>query len=216
MRWRSRFSRSRHAHERRSKSTQDSWNGEYEKERSGGGTRLARSSGGRVVADIRRVGVLGAGLMGSGIAEVCAKAGYEVVVREVDETALAAGRRRIENSLSKAIERGKLDAEARRRDPLAAALLLFTRRNLFFGSRPRGDRREPRRQARGVQGARRAVRAARDLLLEHVVAHDRRDGGRHRAAGPLRRAALLQPRPRHEARGGRAGDRDVRRDGRRA
>ena len=46
--------------------------------------------------DIRRVGVLGAGLMGSGIAEVCAKSGYDVVVREVDETALGAGRRRIE------------------------------------------------------------------------------------------------------------------------
>jgi 3-hydroxybutyryl-CoA dehydrogenase len=59
---------------------------------------------------IHTVGVLGAGLMGSGIAEVCAKAGYSVVVREVDEKALAAGRRRIENSLSKAIERGKLTA----------------------------------------------------------------------------------------------------------
>ena len=62
------------------------------------------------MSEIRRVGVLGAGLMGSGIAEVCAKAGFDVVVREVDETALAAGRRRIENSLSKAIERGKLGA----------------------------------------------------------------------------------------------------------
>ncbi len=48
--------------------------------------------------------------MGSGIAEVCAKAGFSVVVREVDETALAAGRRRIENSLSRAIERAKLTA----------------------------------------------------------------------------------------------------------
>ena len=60
---------------------------------------------------IRKVGVIGAGLMGSGIAEVCAKVGFDVVVREVDEKALAAGRRRIEQSLSKAIERGKLDAK---------------------------------------------------------------------------------------------------------
>jgi 3-hydroxybutyryl-CoA dehydrogenase len=64
------------------------------------------------MSEIRSVGVLGAGLMGSGIAEVCAKAGFTVVVREVDQKALDAGRRRIENSLSKAIERGKLDAKA--------------------------------------------------------------------------------------------------------
>jgi 3-hydroxybutyryl-CoA dehydrogenase len=67
------------------------------------------------MSEIRRVGVLGAGLMGSGIAEVCAKAGFTVVVREVDQKALDAGKRRIETSLSKAVERGKLtagDAEA--------------------------------------------------------------------------------------------------------
>src|SRR5450756_12159 len=60
--------------------------------------------------EIRTVGVLGAGLMGSGIAEVCAKAGYETIVREVDAAALEKGKRRIEQSLSRAIERGKLTA----------------------------------------------------------------------------------------------------------
>jgi len=62
------------------------------------------------MSEIRKVGILGAGLMGSGIAEVCAKAGYETIVREVDAAALEKGKRRIESSLSKAIERGKLTA----------------------------------------------------------------------------------------------------------
>ncbi len=57
---------------------------------------------------IRRVGVLGAGLMGSGIAEVCARAGYDTIVREVDDALVKKGIARIEASLSKAVERGKL------------------------------------------------------------------------------------------------------------
>ena len=57
---------------------------------------------------ISKVGVLGAGLMGSGIAEVCAKGGYETVVREVSEELARKGIGRIESSLAKAVERGKL------------------------------------------------------------------------------------------------------------
>jgi 3-hydroxybutyryl-CoA dehydrogenase len=60
---------------------------------------------------VERVGVVGCGLMGSGIAEVCARAGVDVVVREVDEEAVAAGRARIEASLGKAASRGKVSAE---------------------------------------------------------------------------------------------------------
>ncbi len=60
-----------------------------------------------------RIGVVGGGLMGSGIAEVCARAGLDVVVREVNETALAAGRKRIERSLDKAVRSGKLAAADR-------------------------------------------------------------------------------------------------------
>ena len=62
---------------------------------------------------IRKVGVLGAGLMGSGIAEVCAKAGYDTVVREVSDDLVKKGLSRIEGSLGKAVEKGKLAAADR-------------------------------------------------------------------------------------------------------
>jgi 3-hydroxybutyryl-CoA dehydrogenase len=62
---------------------------------------------------IRKVGVLGGGLMGSGIAEVCARAGYDTVVREVSDDLAAKGRGRIEGSLGKAVERGKLPGAER-------------------------------------------------------------------------------------------------------
>ena len=57
---------------------------------------------------IRKVGVLGAGLMGAGIAEVCARAGLDVMVREIDDRAAAAGRARIEASLNRGVRTGKL------------------------------------------------------------------------------------------------------------
>ncbi|WP_191249344.1 3-hydroxybutyryl-CoA dehydrogenase [Amycolatopsis deserti] len=67
--------------------------------------------------DISKVGVVGGGLMGSGIAEVCARAGLDVVVAEVGEAALAAARERIGKSLERAVKAGKLSAE----DSAAAA-----------------------------------------------------------------------------------------------
>ncbi len=63
--------------------------------------------------EITRVGVAGCGLMGSGIAEVCARGGLDVVVREIDDAAAAAGRARIEASLARAVRAGKLDAADR-------------------------------------------------------------------------------------------------------
>ncbi len=62
---------------------------------------------------IKKVGVLGCGLMGSGIAEVCAKAGLPTVVREVNEELLQKGLAKIKASLDKAVEKGKLEAGAR-------------------------------------------------------------------------------------------------------
>jgi 3-hydroxybutyryl-CoA dehydrogenase len=63
-----------------------------------------------LLSDITRVGVIGAGLMGSGIAEVCARAGLDVIVREIDDAAAAAGRARIEKSLDRGLAAGKLTA----------------------------------------------------------------------------------------------------------
>jgi 3-hydroxybutyryl-CoA dehydrogenase len=62
---------------------------------------------------IKKVGVLGCGLMGSGIAEVAARSGYETVVREVTEELVEKGLQKIGGSLGKAVERGKLEASAR-------------------------------------------------------------------------------------------------------
>jgi len=59
---------------------------------------------------IRRVGVVGCGLMGSGIVEVAARAGYDVVVREVTDDLLRAGLGRVEGSMRRGVERGKLAA----------------------------------------------------------------------------------------------------------
>ncbi|MBM3450496.1 MAG: 3-hydroxybutyryl-CoA dehydrogenase [Armatimonadetes bacterium] len=61
--------------------------------------------------NIRKVGVVGCGLMGSGIAEAAARGGYDVLVREVSDDILAAGLRRVEDSMNRSVARQKLTAE---------------------------------------------------------------------------------------------------------
>jgi len=65
--------------------------------------------------EVRKVGVVGCGLMGSGIVEVCARAGLQVTFVEADAERVANGHAMIQRSLSRAEQRGKLDAEARDR-----------------------------------------------------------------------------------------------------
>ena len=76
------------------------------------------------MAEIRRVAVLGCGLMGSGIAEVSAKAGYETWVREIDDALAERGGKAIRKSLDRAVERGKLDAGLR--DQILARIHMTT------------------------------------------------------------------------------------------
>ncbi|MET8657348.1 3-hydroxybutyryl-CoA dehydrogenase [Streptomyces griseus] len=60
-------------------------------------------------ADIRRVGIVGGGQMGAGIAEVCARAGLDTLLCEENGPAATAARERIAVSLERAVQRGKLD-----------------------------------------------------------------------------------------------------------
>ena len=57
--------------------------------------------------EIKKVGVVGCGLMGSGIAQVCAQSGYEVRASEINEDLLAKGLESIKRFLAKSIEKGK-------------------------------------------------------------------------------------------------------------
>lgn len=66
---------------------------------------------------IKKVGIVGCGLMGSGIAQVSADSGYETVVHEVDDKILAKGLNAIEHFLSRSVKKGKL-TEERKRDVL--------------------------------------------------------------------------------------------------
>jgi 3-hydroxybutyryl-CoA dehydrogenase len=59
--------------------------------------------------EIKRVGVVGCGLMGHGIAQVCAQAGYDVVVRELDQEKLDSGLGKITKQLSRAVEKGRME-----------------------------------------------------------------------------------------------------------
>jgi 3-hydroxybutyryl-CoA dehydrogenase len=76
-----------------------------------------------VQQEIQRVGVVGAGLMGSGVAEVCARAGLDVTVLEVSPEACERGRSRLIGSLDRGVRNGKLTEEAR---DVAVAHLSFT------------------------------------------------------------------------------------------
>ena len=59
--------------------------------------------------EIKKVGVRGCGLMGHGITQICAQAGWDVVVREVDQEKLDAGIGKIEKQLGRAVEKGKME-----------------------------------------------------------------------------------------------------------
>lgn len=84
------------------------------------------------MTDIKRVGVLGTGLMGSGIAQVAAVAGFDVIARDLHQDQLTRGRRMVEQSLAKFVEKDQLGAGAR--DEALARLSFTTRLEDLAGS----------------------------------------------------------------------------------
>ena len=76
------------------------------------------------MTDIKKVGVLGCGLMGSGIAQTAATAGFTTIVRDVADPLLEKGRAGIQKSLGKLVEKGKLPGTAR--DQASARLSFVT------------------------------------------------------------------------------------------
>src|SRR5258706_11338574 len=66
-----------------------------------------------MASSIKKIGVLGCGLMGSGIAQVCAQAGFETWILEKAEAQLSQGVKGIEKNLAKLVEKGKLAAAAK-------------------------------------------------------------------------------------------------------
>jgi 3-hydroxybutyryl-CoA dehydrogenase len=71
------------------------------------------SSGGAPTRPVQKIGVIGTGTMASGIVEVCAKSGYDVVFRARGEDKVASVQKKIEGSLDKALQRGKLTEEGK-------------------------------------------------------------------------------------------------------
>ena len=62
------------------------------------------------IGDVRKIAVMGAGTMGAGIAQTCAAAGYDVVMRDIDQKFVDGGFRRIRDPLMKRVEKGKMTA----------------------------------------------------------------------------------------------------------
>ena len=133
--------------------------------------------------DVRQVGVVGCGLMGSGHRGGRGARGRRVTFVEGSRDLVDAGRARVEHSVGKAVERGKLDgADA------AAAAAAGPRRHRPHGARrrrprDRGGHRATRGEAAGSSRTLGEVtRAERGARLQHVVDPDRRARDRQRAA----------------------------------
>ena len=163
---------------------------------------------------ISKVGVLGCGLMGHGISQICAQAGWDVVVREVDQEQLDKGMGKIEKQLARAVEKGKMeqsdaDAVRGRITPTLDYSDLADCDLVIEAITEDLDRKLE--MWREVDELVKDDAYPRD---QHLLALGRDPGRRHQAARADARAPLLQPAPGDAAARGRPGG-EVRRRRRR-
>ena len=164
------------------------------------------------MADDLSVGVIGAGVMGSGIAQTLAVAGIRTVCTDIDAQALERGRQNVVSGrygLERAVARGKqsrADADAATRAALVHAL---ARRGGRVRPRARVRARAPRPEAPGVPRPRRARRAADDPRLQHLGLPDHRARRGHEPPRPRDRLALGVAAADHAARRDRRGAEDL-------
>ena len=125
---------------------------------------------------INKVGVLGCGLMGHGIAQICAQNGWDVVVREVDQDALDKGMARIDKQLGRAVSKEKMTQED------ADAVKARIQGTLDYADLADCDlvieaiTEDLGQEARDVEGSRRHRQGRRHLRHQHLLALGRRPG----------------------------------------
>ena len=160
--------------------------------------------------DIALVGVVGTGTMATGIIEVFAKGGYDVVYVGRSEEKVAKVAQTIERSLDKAIQRGKLDEPPSRTCSVGSPAPPRWTTSRPGRPRGRGDRRGPQDQDHAVREPRRDLQARRHPRDDHVLAADHPVRAGDQPAPGRRRDALLQPGADHEAGRGRVHGVDLR------
>ena len=189
-------------------------------------TERRRRQAGTMSTDIRRIGIIGAGQMGSGIAQVCATSGYDVCLHDISEDRIHAGLATDQRQHGQARAEGHHRRGRPPRRPGADLARAAARGPRRLRHRHRGRHRERGGQAQDLHGALPGAEAEHDARLQHLVDLDHAARLGDRPAGALHRHSFHEPGaadaarradPRHRDRGpdlrGRQGpDRPARQD----
>ena len=142
---------------------------------------------------IQKIGVIGAGQMGSGIAHVCAVSGYDVKLSDISADALAKAVSNIERNLERQVSKGKISAEdkhaALERITTGTDLAMFGDSDLVIEAATEAE--ETKREIFKTAGS--AFEPDRADRQQHVVDLDHAACRRDRPAGQVHRHALHEP-----------------------